>query len=217
VFSEGGDLIAASSRKKHNLKSLRRAIENAGGTCEVFPCDVRNEAQVRKTAGLIRKKLRRVDVLVNNAGITYFKDFVSTSIREFDNVLATNLRGLFLTTRTVLPSMIKRKKGLVINILSFAAKTVYTKSAAYSASKSGAEAMMNVLRAETRDSGVKIINVYPGAVLTPMWQKHHRKKYAAKMLNTSSVARCVYETSIQEPSLMVEEVIIRPQGGDLRV
>ncbi|MBI3004051.1 MAG: SDR family oxidoreductase [Ignavibacteriales bacterium] len=217
VFAENGDFVVATSRNIRGLQDLRSGIEEHGGTCEVVRCDVKNQPSIKRAAGLILKKHRSVDVLINNAGVTYFKDFLSTTVREFDEVVTTNLRGFFMTTKMVLPAMVKKKNGMVINILSFAAKTIYTGSAAYSASKSGAEAMMNVLRAELRDSGIKVINVYPGAVLTPMWQKKHRKKYASRMIDSDSVARLVYETSVQEPSVMVEELIIRPQGGDLRV
>lgn len=217
VFTKEGDHVVATARSFKLLRALRHRIEEKGGNCHIFACDVKNEADVKRTATIILKNHRSIDILINNAGITYFKEFLSTRVHEFDDVVATNLRGLFLTTKTVLRSMLRRKRGLIINILSFAAKTVYTKAAAYSASKSGAEAMMNVLRAEVRDSGIKVINVYPGAVLTPMWPQKQRKKYSGRMIDPEVVARLVYEASVQAPPVMVEELIIRPQGGDLRV
>ena len=217
MFAENGDHVVAAARNLRALRDLRRHIEENGRSCEVVACDIKDESQVRKVSGVILKKYRFIDVLVNNAGVTYFKDFLSTSVREFDEVIGTNLRGLFLTTKSVVPSMLRRKRGVIVNILSFAAKTIYTKSTAYSASKSGAEAMMNVLRAEVRNSGVKIINVYPGAVFTPMWAPKHRKKYSKRMIDPNVVARLVYEASSQPLSAMVEELIIRPQGGDLRI
>ncbi|MBI4429314.1 MAG: SDR family oxidoreductase [Ignavibacteriales bacterium] len=217
VFAENGDVVVATARNARALETLRREIVTKGGQCEILRCDVKKEFQVERVARSILRKHGGIDILVNNAGITSFKYFSSTAVREFDNVITTNLRGLFLTTKRVLPSMMKRRRGMIINILSFAAKTVYTKSAAYSASKSGAEAMMNVLRSEVRESGIKVVNVYPGAVLTSMWGKRHRQKYARRMIDAESVARLVYEASTQDASVLVEELIIRPQGGDLRV
>jgi short-subunit dehydrogenase len=188
-----------------------------GGACDIYQCDIRSESSVAKVARAILRKHRFVDILINNAGVTSFKDFMSAKPSEFDSILATNLRGPFLATKMIVPVMVKRRKGIIVNMISFAAKTVYTKSALYSASKAGLEAMMNVLRTELREVGIKVINVYPGAVLTPMWLKEHRKKYSDQMILPDDVARLVYETTAQSPSLMVEEIVVRPQGGDLLV
>jgi len=217
VFAGKGDLVVATGRTVKALRSLRRGIVTFGGSCDIYRCDVRHKHSVTSVARAILKKYRAVDVLINNAGLTSFKDFQSSSSKDFASIIETNLRGPFLTSKAIIPSMIKRRAGMIVNILSFAAKKVYTKSALYSASKAGLEAMMNVLRAELRDTGIKIINVYPGAVLTPMWLREHRKRYSNQMMLPDDVARLVYEATAQSPSLMVEELIIRPQGGDLAV
>jgi short-subunit dehydrogenase len=105
----------------------------------------------------------------------------------------------------------------VLNILSYVVKEVYTKSAAYSSSKAGTEAMMNVLRSEVRRQGIHIVNVYPGAVSTPIWRQSQREKFGNQMLTPEQVAEMLFQVSIQSPSLMVEEIVLRPQGGDLQV
>ncbi len=176
---------------------------------------MRDERAVLRVARNILKSHKRIDILVNNAGVTYFKDFLRTSIKEFDAVIETNLRGLFLATNAVVPSMVKRGEGLVVNMLSFASKTTYTKSAVYSASKAGAEAMMDVLRAEVRGRGVRVLNIHPGAVLTPMWAAAERKKFAGTMMKPKQVAEIVYHATTQPRGLMVEEIIVRPQLGDI--
>ena len=217
VFAARGDQVIASARSVDLLRKLKHSIEAKGGRCEIARMDVRSEKNVSATARELLKRVKHIDILVNNAGITYFKEFLATTTKEFDNVVNTNLRGLFLTTKGVLPSMLKRKMGLIINVLSFAAKTTYTRSGAYAASKSGAEAMMNVLRAELREKGIGVMNVYPGAVLTPMWLPKHRQKYSNQMLEPQEVAELIYEASVRAKSVMVEELIIRPPGGDLSV
>ena len=217
TFSRNGDHVVLTARRKSELDSIAKQLRRGSASVEVIACDVRKENQIQNVAARILKKHRRLDILVNSAGVTSFKDFKSTTIPEFDQVLETNLRGAFVTTRAVLPAMLAKKKGMIINIISFAAKTTYTNSAAYSASKAGTEAMMNVLRAETRERGIKVVNVYPGAVLTPMWLRKHRKRYANVMVSPDDAARLIYEVSLQPPSVMVEELVIRPQIGDLRV
>ena len=170
---------------------------------------------MKHTVHHINGTLGHVDVLLNNAGITYFKNFLETSADEFDNAIATNLRGTFLATKSVLPGMLQAKSGTVINILSYAVKQVYTQSAAYAASKAGIEAMMNVLRAEVRPQGIRIVNVYPGAVRTPIWSPVQQEKSGSQMLHPGDLADLIYQVSQQPPHLMVEELVLRPQGGDL--
>jgi len=216
-FALHGDSIAATARTLSNLTALQGQIETSSGTCKVFQCDISNAEQVRTTAELIRSTLGPIDVLINNAGVTYFMDFLATTIEQFDEVMATNLRGLFLSTKAVLPIMLERGSGLIINVLSYAAKATYTGSSVYAASKAGAEAMMNVLRAETRSKGIKIINVYLGAVFTPIWHPRHREKYGHQMMKPAELAKVIFELSCQPPSMVIEDVVIRPQVGDLQV
>jgi short-subunit dehydrogenase len=217
IFTSRGDIVIASARTESKLNELCRQISAARGTCEIMTCDVQSEASVFETAKKILELHGRIDVLINNAGVTYFREYLDTSIEEFDHVINTNLRGTFLTTKAVLPAMIQNQNGLVLNILSFVVKEVYTKSAAYSSSKAGVEAMMNVLRSEVRRHGINIVNVYPGAVSTPMWSQNQLEKFKNKMLTPKQVAEMLYQVSIQPPSLMVEEIVLRPQSGDLQV
>ena len=216
-FVSQGDSVAATARSLANLTILQEQLSSSLGACAVYQCDVTNEEQVRSTEEAIRSKFGAPDVLINNAGVTYFKDFINTTTAEFDEVIGTNLKGLFLTTKTVIPRMLERKSGLIINVLSFAAKATYTGSSVYAASKAGAEAMMNVLRAETRDKGINIVNVYPGAVFTSIWHPKHREKYGHQMMQPADVAEVVYKLSCEPQGVMIEDIVIRPQVGDLRV
>ena len=216
-FAMHGESVAASARSSANLATLISQLDSSSGSIASFPCDVSREADVIGAADAMLAKFGRIDILFNNAGVTYFKDFADTTVKEFDEVVATNLRGLFLATKAVLPGMIGRGGGTIVNVLSYAAKTPYTGSSVYAASKAGAEAMMNVLRAETREKGIKIVNVHPGAVLTSIWHPKHREKYGHQMMKPAEIAHMLYEITCQPPSMMLEDVVIRPQVGDLRV
>jgi NADP-dependent 3-hydroxy acid dehydrogenase YdfG len=217
IFVQHGDTVAASARRIVLLEALQKDLSSAPGTCRLFPCDVGEESQVATVGEAILKEFGAVDFLVNCAGVTSFKSFLGTTTQEFDEVVRTNLRGLFLTTKAVLPDMIERGNGVVMNILSYAGKVTYTGSSAYAAAKSGAEAMMDVVRAETRDKGIKIVNVSPGAVLTPIWHDKQRERYGHLMMKPVEVAKLLYEISLQPASMMIEDIIIRPQIGDLKV
>ena len=217
IFVQHGDTVVASARRILQLEELQREVSSASGICRICPCDVGDEGQVASVGETILKEFGRIDFLVNCAGVTYFKDFAGTTTEEFDEVIRTNLRALFLTTKTVLPGMLERGAGMVMNILSYASKVTYTGSSAYAAAKAGAEVMMDVLRAETRDKGIKIVNVSPGAVLTPIWHPKHRERYGHIMMNPAEVAKVLYDISLQPASMMIEDIIIRPQVGDLKV
>lgn len=217
VFVRHGDAVIASARRILQLEELQREVSSAPGICRVCPCDVGDESQVAGVGETILKEFGRVDLLVNCAGVTYFKDFAGTTTQQFDEVVRTNLRGLFLTTKMVLPHMLERRTGVVMNILSYAGKVTYTGSSAYAAAKAGAEAMMDSLRAETRDKGIKIVNVSPGAVLTPIWHPKHQERYGHIMLKPAEIAKVLYDISLQPASMMIEDITIRPQMGDLKV
>ncbi|HTP13574.1 MAG TPA: SDR family NAD(P)-dependent oxidoreductase, partial [Bacteroidota bacterium] len=125
-FAARGDRVILSGRTDSRLQALQTAIRQKKGEAEVVRCDVMRPDSVEAAARSIREMAGVPDILVNNAGITVFKNFLDTSVEEFDNIVQTNLRGSFLATRAVLPSMMARSSGLILNIVSFAAKTTYT-------------------------------------------------------------------------------------------
>ena len=215
TYGTTGHTVILSGRNERPLLDLQTAIHAKGGRAFSIVCDVREESSVKAAARTIVESHGAPDILVNNAGVTVFKQFLETTVDDFDNIIQTNLRGSFLTTKAVLPSMIERRNGIVLNVVSFAAKTTYTESSVYAASKAGMAAMMESLRAEVRNHGIKIVNVFPGAVLTPIWSTKVQSTHGAAMMKAEEVARMIVELTCQPVSMMVEEVILRPQTGDI--
>jgi short-subunit dehydrogenase len=214
-FARNGDTVIASARTESTLNDVQKRMTAFDAKLDIAVCDVRSELSVMNASKQILSTYNHIDILINNAGISSFKNFITTTVQEFDDIISTNLRGIFLTTQALLPTMLQRRNGIIMNILSFIVKRVYTKSSIYSASKAGVEAMMNVLRDEVRHSGIKIVNVYPGAVATSMWRPGQLEKYHTQMLSPQAVSEMVYQISCQPPAMMVEEVTLRPQNGDL--
>ncbi len=214
-FAAKGERVVLSGRTEPQLRSLQSAIREKNGRADVVLCDVRRNETVEEACRKIVESIGVPDILVNNAGITVFKEFLSTTIDEFDDILQTNLRGSFLVTKSVLPHMVAHTNGLIINVVSFAAKTTYAESSVYAASKAGVAALMEGLRAEVRGKGIKILNVFPGAVLTPIWHPKVQAKYGNKMMTPEDVAKMIVEISRQPASMMVEEIVLRPQQGDI--
>lgn len=215
AFAVIGCKVILSGRNRLQLEINAGKIIDQGGYALPLVCDVTSETSVRTAMATITKKLGSVDVLVNNAGVTIFESFEKTTVKEFDQIIGTNLRGYFLCTKAVLSSMMKQKKGHIINIHSVSAVTTFTNSSAYSASKAGALSLSRGLRAEVRKKGIRVIDVLPGAVETEMWAKPVRKKYHTKMLQPEDVADAVVSLYCQPQRMTTDEIILRPVEGDL--
>jgi len=215
VFAKSGYIIIATARRKSRLVSLVNEIRFAGHEAYAFVCDVRSERSIISTKKKILEKCGTIDILVNNASITAFKSFIDTKPPEFDDIIETNLRGSYLMARTVLPIMMKKKRGHIINILSVAAHTIFTNSSAYAASKAGMLAMFNGLRSEVRKFNIKVSNIMPGATDTPMWSIAARQKYSSRMMTPREVAEITIHIANQPKKVVIEDVVIKPIKGDL--
>lgn len=214
-FALIGCKVVLSSRTVRELNSVQKEISKLGGESFVYRCDVGKASAISKTHHLIENKLGGVDVLINNAGITSYHSFERTSLKEFDSIVGINLRGAFLCIKEVLPDMIKRKEGWIINIASVVATKTFKNSSAYSAAKAGLVAMLRVLREEVRQHNVKIITIFPGATSTKIWGGK-LDKLSNKMMDAKSIAETVlslYRLKLKDA--FIEELIIRPTLGDL--
>jgi len=214
-FAAAGSHVVLTGRDVGALRRIVRQIRKLGGAASFVRCDVAREKNVDAAYENICRKLKRVDVLVNNAGVTFFKSFEKTTVKDFDLLVATNLRGVFLCTKSVLPAMLKQRNGIIINIVSVSATTTFKHSSVYSATKAGVLAMSRSLRAEVRKKGVRVIDILPGAVETSMWDRRERKKYHDRMMQPEDVAEVVVSMVRQPNRVLTEEIVIRPLEGDL--
>ncbi len=214
-FSKAGHIVVVSARRKSRLVRVVSEIKYADREAAAFVCNVMSERSIQITSKRIREKYGSIDLLINNAGVTVFKSFMETKTFDYDNVIDTNLRGAFLCMKSVLPQMIKKKKGHIINILSVAANTAFENSAVYAASKAGLLAMSNSLREEVRRYNIKISNILPGAVETPMWDSRSRQRYKNRMMSPVDIAKITLDVFQQPRKVLIEDVIVRPVKGDV--
>jgi NADP-dependent 3-hydroxy acid dehydrogenase YdfG len=205
--------VAVSSRDKTSLREVYKSVN--GNLLLQMPVDVRSYEQVTNTANLIIEKFGSIDVLINNAGVTKFKPVSETTIEEFDEIIDVNLKGVVNGIKAVLPYMMERQKGWIVNIISVTVNKVFTNSGAYASSKAGVLALTNVLREEVRDKGIKVTSIIPGATGTEMWPAGVLEKYEKRMMQAENVAKVVASVLRFPDSIMIEEVLVRPQLGDL--
>ncbi len=214
-FSKEGAIVAVTARRKSRLVRITGEIKYAGREASAFVCNVMSERSVLLTAKRIRERYGTIDILINNAGATVFKAFLDTKTSDYSNVIDTNLKGPFLCMKAVLPQMIKKKNGTIINILSVAANTAFENSAVYAASKAGLLAMSNCLRTEVRRYGIRITNILPGAVDTAMWESKARNRYRHRMMTPSDIADITYEACNKPKRVVIEDLVVRPIKGDI--
>jgi short-subunit dehydrogenase len=213
-FARTGSRVFVSARRTRELELLNDELDKEKLSADIFPCNIASSANVDQTIKKILA-IQPVDCLINNAGITSFKAAEDNSIHEINDIINTNLLGSIYTIRLLLPHFIKQGKGTIINILSSAAKKIFTNSSAYTASKMGLLGYTNVLREEVRKYNIRIINILPGATETPMWSAEIRKSSSERMMTPEEVARLLVWVYLQEGNMVPEEITIKPVEGDL--
>ncbi len=167
-FAEEGAAVCVAGRRIAPLDEVVAEIKAFGGRASAVSGDVSLTEDCQRLVDETKIAFGRIDVLVNNAGTATLMDADETPDELWDQTIATNLSGPFRMIRAVLPGMISRGSGSIVNVSSVLAQTGMKKSAAYSASKAGLEQLTHVLAVEYADRGIRINAVAPGWVHTPM-------------------------------------------------
>ena len=208
-----GVRLALVARNGRTLATTLRACIKAGAVAEVFVCDVADEATVSSLAGAVTKRFGAVDVLINNAGVFAGAPFAELAVAEFDRIVSANLRSAFLVTRAFLPAMTRRGRGDIFFMSSIAGLGAYPNGAAYCAAKFGVTGLAQVLRAETKETGIRVCCVHPGATWTPSWSASGVAE--ERIMPAADVARAFLDIYRLGRNTVVEEIILRPQRGDI--
>ncbi|MGC4103080.1 SDR family NAD(P)-dependent oxidoreductase [Ferruginibacter sp.] len=160
--------LIITGRRKDRLDALKAELESAH-SIQVLPLcfDVQDKEAVFNILGNLPAEWQDVDVLINNAGLALGRDnFEDAPLDDWETMLNTNVHGLLYVTRAILPFMIKRKKGHIINMGSVAGKEVYEKGNAYCASKFAVDALNRAMRIDLLKHHIKVTGIHPGAVET---------------------------------------------------
>jgi 3-oxoacyl-[acyl-carrier protein] reductase len=204
--------LSLCARNKADLEAVRSRLEEAT-SCQVFAqaCDVTMSDDIDAFAATAQTKFGPVDVLVNNAGIGRFESVDKMSTEDFDNVLAINLRGVFLMTRAVLPNMMQRQRGTIVTISSLAGRNGLENGAAYCASKFGVRGLMQSLFLEVRDNNIRVLTIFPGTVDTDFFAPLGGLSASMKQpLEAEDVAHAVYGAISLPGRATISELDLRP-------
>ena len=168
AFAMEGIDIGIIARSESDLKNVSDEVVSMGVNCSYAIADVSEMNSINKGISDLKNKLGAIDILINNAGIGAFGKFMEMAPEEWEHIIKVNLLGAYYTTRAVLPEMIERKSGDIINISSTAGKAGSAVTSAYSASKFGLIGMSESLMQEVRKYNIRVTTFLPSTVATDM-------------------------------------------------
>ena len=210
-FAAEGAAIVLAARTAGDLNVVAKTAERA----LVVPTDVSDDAAVQHLVERAVDAFGRIDLLVTAAGVASFGPVAEATPRDWDAMLAVNLRAVMTCCRAVLPTMLAQHRGTIINVASIAASRPIPGAAAYTATKAAVVGWSRVLAEELRAGGVRVGVLVPGAVDTPLWDSIPGGPDRARMLRPEDVARAAVLIASLPPGATLEELTLLPAGGIL--
>lgn len=203
-----GARVALCARDAAKLAAAAEQFKRSGIETLYAAADVRRQADIDSLLERIRTAFGPLDILVNNAGVGRFGPFHQFQEADWDAMLDTNLKAVFLLSRAVAPEMMRRRTGHIINIASLAGKNAFAGGGVYCASKWGLLGLTYCMAEDLRGYGIRVSAVCPGTVATEF--SPHAGKDPAKMLQAEDVAHAVAALVTQAPQSFISEVVLRP-------
>lgn len=194
--------IVAVARSRDGLESLAHEIDAAGGRCRPVPLDITDADAVGRALGDVD-----AEVLVNNAGVGVLEPLLDLSLEQWRTMVDVNFNALFYVTRTLLPWMIARGSGFIVNIGSLAGRNTFAGGTCYAATKHAVVAFSESLMLEVRDRGVRVSMIMPGSVATSFSRSG---RDASWKLTADDVAEGVWYVLQQPARALVSRVEMRP-------
>lgn len=201
------------ARTRSKLEAVAARCRDLGAEAEPFPCDVTDAPAVEAMAEAVTERFGTPDVLVNNAGSFAPGGVLEMSVADFREQVEVNLTSAFVVTRAFLPAMAARGSGDVFFMASVASIQGYPRSVAYGAAKHGLLGLARSLREEVRERGLRVLTLLPGATYTDSWAASGLPE--GRFMPPEDVARAVVAMHRMDGRTVVEEVLLRPQQGDV--
>jgi len=207
ALSREGVNVVLAARSPELLSMIQKEIIEAGGKAISIPTDVTSENSVQNLIIETQKRLGKIDILINNAGVGIFSNVVDLKMQDYEAMMDVNLKGVFLCSRAVLPAMIKQQKGEIINIASLAGKNSFAGGSVYSATKWGLIGFSRSMMLEVREHNIRVVTISPGSVNTHFADKN---KEESQIIQPEDVAETVIFALTMPNRVNVSEIDIRP-------
>ncbi len=203
-----GARVSMCARHVTALQAAAEDLRRAGIEVSAVAADITRPGDVAELMRKTNDAFGQIDILVNNAGIGLFRPIHEVSEEDWNRVLDTNLKGAFLCSKAVIPQMLRRRKGHIINISSLAGKNAFAGGGVYCASKWGLLGLTYCLAEDLRAHGIRVAAICPGTTHTEF--SPHAGKDPQKMLQPEDVAHAVAMIVTQAPQSFISEVLVRP-------
>ncbi|MFN4146992.1 MAG: SDR family oxidoreductase [Runella sp.] len=209
-LAKSGHNLGLVARSQKELDEVKNEVEATGAKCLIFVGSVADEALANEAVAQMVQTFGGIDFMINNAGYGIFGPTESYTAEAWSELYDTNVKGTFLFSKAVLPTMKAAGRGHIINIASDVAKRVFDGGALYCSSKFAQDAFSAALRKEVRKHGIKVSVVYSGLVDTmfhaaPQGDPHH-----ADWLKPQDMAQSIMFIMNQPPHVVIDELMIHP-------
>lgn len=208
-FLAGGDQVAISASSQASLAAAQAELP----ALKVFQADMSRKEEVLRLSEWLKAEFGPLDILVNNVGRFLPGQIYAESDETFEQTMYTNVFSNYYLTKRVLPAMMERKAGTIFNICSTASITAYPNGGSYCISKFALLGFSKELREELKPYNIRVVSVLPGATYTASWEGSGMDE--ARLMPAEDIATVIWETAGLSPRTVVEEVLLRPQLGDL--
>lgn len=206
--------LSLVARSQSELEEVKSQVEKAGSKCLIFAGSVSDESLVNKVISETLATFGKIDILINNAGFGVFKKASDISSEEWDSIYDTNVKGTFLFSKAVLPSMKEAKSGHLINVASDVAKRVFDGGSLYCSSKYAQDAFSMALRKEVREYGIKVSVIYSGLVDSMFHTDPQGDESHTDWLKVEDMANTISYVMSQPRHVVIDELMIHPLSQD---
>ncbi|ACF45780.1 MAG: SDR family oxidoreductase [Prosthecochloris sp.] len=207
-------ILILSSRTRSDLEKVAEICRDLGTETVITETDIADTKATRNLIEMVMERFGHIDCLINNAGVGRFKSLFEMTEEDFDDTMNINAKGTFFLTQKVFPIMEQQRSGHIFFISSIAAETAFKSSSVYSMSKFAQNGLIASLRLYARECNVRVTNIMPGAVYTPMWGESG-EHFKNVMMMPEDIASATVDAYLQPGRTCVEEIVIRPTGGDI--
>lgn len=214
-FAKTGATLFVCARNYEELRTLKEALNNLNpaATIHIKTTDVSKKGEVLAFAAFIKRQTKQVHIVINNAGLFVQGSMLEEAEGILENMMATNVYSAYHLTRALLPLCEAANKSHIFNMCSVASKHIFPNCGTYSISKFALLGFSKALRAEVKEKNIRVTALLPGATWSNSWAGVDLP--ASRLMAAADIAQVIWDTYHLSDTVVVEEIVLRPQLGDL--
>jgi len=215
LLASKGINVAICSRNQLEINNFLKDLKASYPKVKAIgqKADMSIKSEVLSFSTFVLEEFETIDILINNAGVFIPGELTKEEDGALEKMIETNLYSAYHLTRALIPNMIDNKSGHIFNMCSIASKIAYPNGGSYSISKFALLGFSKVLREELKTKNIKVTSILPGATWSASWEGVDLPK--SRLMQAEDIAKIVWSALEMSPSAVIEDIVIRPQLGDL--